>query len=274
MVDVIREENKNLKKDLISSLIDVDVDLKEKFLKSLERQEERVQQCLDEISSILQEHIQKELIIQAVTQFENLQLLLIVNKINENKHFTRNQIAIHFLAILDNLLALIHEKLTLNHFEVLKENMDGLSNGKSFSYSNMKKRQMDLIQKGYISKIRKLGYTLKLKDTYCKTINHIISVYPQHREKLLDMEIEGYGLVHSKSAPKMEVCKSAAVVIGSQLSDYFTKEEEKSSLWNYLGEIANEDEEKLKRKVSRFKTNLRNEQNSNAVSFKNIEKRN
>ncbi len=63
MVDVIREENKTLKKDLISSLINVQVNVKEKFLKSLERQEERVQRCIDEINSILQDHIPQELLI-------------------------------------------------------------------------------------------------------------------------------------------------------------------------------------------------------------------
>ena len=157
MAGTIREDNKTLKKDLISSLINVQVNVKEKFLKSLERQEERVQGCLDEINEILQDHIPQEFLVQTITQFENLQLLLIVNRINENKHFTRNQIAIYFLAILDNLLALIHEKLSQNHFEIMKNNMEGLSIGKSFSYNEMKKRQIELIQKGYISKIRKLA---------------------------------------------------------------------------------------------------------------------
>ena len=259
MVDVIREENKKLKTDLISSLINVQVNVKEKFLKSLERQEERVQGCIDEINSILQDHIPQEFLIQTVTQFENLQLLLIVNRINENKHFTRNQIAIYFLAILDNLLALIHEKLSQNQHAIIQNNMEGLSTGKSFSYNEMKKKQIELIQKGYISKIKKIAYTLKLKDTYCQTVNHMISVYPQHKDKLQDMEIEGYGLVHSKSVPKMDVIKSTAVVIGSQIPSYFTKEEEKDLIWNYLEEITEEDEEKIKRKVNRFKTNLRNE---------------
>ena len=261
MADAIREENKILKKDLISSLIDVQVNAKEKFLKSLERQEERVQECIDEITSILRDHIQQEFLIQAVTQFENLQLLLIVNRINDNKHFTRNQITMHFLAILDNLLASIHEKLTHNHFEILKSNMDGLSTGKSFSYNEMKKKQIELIRKGYILKIRKLGYTLKLKDTYCQIVNHMISIYPQHKEKLQTMEIEGYSLVHSKSVPKIDVTKSTAVVIGSQIPHYFTKKEEKSLMWNYLEGITDEEEEKIKRKVYRFKTNLRNEEN-------------
>ncbi|MHA1198948.1 MAG: hypothetical protein ACTSQF_06305, partial [Candidatus Heimdallarchaeaceae archaeon] len=168
MIEVIRGDNTNLKKELISSLIDVEISAKEKFLQSLDRQEERVQDCIDELVDILQEHIQREFLIQAVTQFENLQLLLIVKKLNKSKHFTRNQIVINFLAILDNQLASIYEKLTPSHLEVLRLNMEGLSSGKSFSYNIMKKVQIELIQKGYISKIRKLGYTLKLKDQYCQ----------------------------------------------------------------------------------------------------------
>jgi tryptophan synthase alpha subunit len=87
----------------------------------------------------------------------------------------------------------------------------------------------------------------------------MISVYPQHKEKLQVMEIEGYGLVHSKSVPKIDVLKSAAVVIGSQISTYFTKKEEKNLFWNYLEKITEEGEEKIKRKVNRFKANLRSE---------------
>ena len=57
MTEVIRGENNKLKKELISSLIDIEVSAKEKFLQSLDRQEERVQECIDELVDILQEHI-------------------------------------------------------------------------------------------------------------------------------------------------------------------------------------------------------------------------
>ena len=145
MTEVIRGDNKELKKDLISSLIDVEIDTKEKFLQSLEKQEEKVQTCLDEMIGALQEHIPREFLIQATTQFENLQLLLIVKKLNDSKHFTRNQIAVNFLAILDNLLASTYDKLSQFHFEILRENLQGLSSGKSFSYNEMKKIQIELI---------------------------------------------------------------------------------------------------------------------------------
>jgi hypothetical protein len=259
MTEVIRGDNKELKKDLISSLIDVETDTKDKFLQSLEKQEEKVQVCIDEMMDILQEHISRDYIIQAVTQFENLQLLLIVKKLNNSKHFTRNQIAINFLAILDNLLASSYDKLSQFHFEILRDNMQGLSSGKSFSYNEMKKIQIELIQKGYISKIRKLGYTLRLKDQYCKIINHMMSVYPQHFEKLSAMEIKGYDLVHSKSIPKIDVTRSAAVVVGSLINEYFKKKDEQTLLWKYLEGITEEEEEKIKRKVYRFKANLKKE---------------
>ena len=268
MTEVIRGDTKELKKDLISSLIDVEIDSKEKFLRSLEKQEEKVQICIDEMIEVLQEHVPREFLIQAVTQFENLQLLLIVKKLNNSKHFTRNQITVNFLAILDNLLASAYDKLSHSHFNILRENMQGLSGGKSFSYNEMKKIQIELIQKGYISKIRKLGYTLRLKDQYCQIINHMMSIYPQHLEKLCAMEIKGYDLVHSKSIPKIEVTQSAAVVIGSLIADYFKKKDEQTLLWKYLENITNEEEEKIKRKVYRFKSNLKNENdNSNIFSY-------
>ena len=266
MTEVIRGDKKELKKDLISSLIDVKTDTKEKFLQSLEKQEEKVQGCLDEMIEILQEHIPRDFLIQAVTQFENLQLLLIVRKLNNNKHFTKNQIAVNFLAILDNLLASTYDKLSQFHFEALRENMQGLSTGKSFSYNEMKKIQIELIQKGYISKIRKIGYTLRLKDQYCKIINHMMSVYPKHFEKLSAMEIKGYDLVHSKSIPKLEITQSAAVVLGSLINEYFKKKDEQTLLWKYLENITNEEEEKIKRKVYRFKANLKKE-NDDTVLF-------
>ncbi|MHA1516693.1 MAG: hypothetical protein ACTSPF_14260, partial [Candidatus Heimdallarchaeaceae archaeon] len=122
--------------------------------------------------------------------------------------------------------------------------------------------------KGYISKIRKLGYTLRLKDQYCQIINHMMSIYPQHMEKLSAMEIKGYDLVHSKSIPKIEITQSAAVVVGSLITDCFKKKDEQTLLWKYLENITNEEEEKIKRKVYRFKSNLKNENyNSNIFSY-------
>jgi len=265
MTEVIRGENNNLKKELISSLIDIEVGAKEKFLQSLDRQEERVQECIDEIIDVLQEHIKREHLIQAVAQFENLQLLLIVKKINKSKHFTRNQIVINFLAILDNLLASVYEQITPNHFDILRENMDSLSSGRSFSYNGMKKKQIEFIQNGYISRIRKLGYTLKLKDQYCRIISHMMSIYPQHLEKLSDMEIAGYELVHAKSVPKLEVIKSAAVVVGTLISRYFEKKEEQKKLWKYLESITDEEETKIRRRVYRFTSNLKKEDNPSSL---------
>ncbi|MEE9411121.1 MAG: hypothetical protein V3V41_09360 [Candidatus Heimdallarchaeota archaeon] len=267
MADVVRGDNKELQKDLISSLIDVEIGSKEKFLQKLEKTEEKVQESIDEIIDILHDHIPKEFLIQSVTLFENLQLLLIVKRINRNKHFTRNQIAINFLAILDNLLASIFEQLSQVHFDLLKHNMQGFSSGKSFSYNEMKKKQMELIQRGYITKIRKLGYTLKLKDKYCHIVNHMATIYPQHSDKIYEMEIAGYELVHSKSIPKIDTTKSAAVIIGTLISSYFTRKEVESQIWKYLVEITNEEEEKIKKKVYRFKSNLKKENETNLYSY-------
>ncbi|MHA1829818.1 MAG: hypothetical protein ACTSX6_14350 [Candidatus Heimdallarchaeaceae archaeon] len=259
MADIVREENRVLKRDLISSLIEVDAKMKEKFLKNVEKLEERVQECIDEILFTLQDSIPKDLLIQAVVQFENLQLLLIVNRINENKHFTKNQIAIYFLAIVDNLLASKYEKLSTTHFKILRENIQGLSSGKSFSYNYMKKMQIELIQRGYISKIRNLTYTLKLKDKFCQIMNHMSNFYPQYKPELIRMETEGYSLIHSKATPKLDVTTSAAVVIGALTSRYFKKKEEREQIWKYLEEITNKEEKTLKRKVYRFNSNLRKE---------------
>ncbi|MHA1259785.1 MAG: hypothetical protein ACTSRO_09155 [Candidatus Heimdallarchaeaceae archaeon] len=242
MVDIVREENRVLKRDLISSLIEVDAKMKEKFLKNVEKLEERVQGCIDEILFTLQDSIPKD-----------------VNRINENKHLTKNQIAIYFLAILDNLLASKYEKLSATHFKILRENIQGLSSGKSFSYNYMKKMQIELIQKGYISKIRNLTYTLKLKDKFCQIMNHMSNFYPQYKPELIRMESEGYSLVHSKATPKLDVTTSAAVVIGALTSKYFKKKEERKQIWKYLEEITNKEEKTLKRKVYRFNSNLRKE---------------
>ncbi|MCE7740427.1 MAG: hypothetical protein GPJ50_13710, partial [Candidatus Heimdallarchaeota archaeon] len=60
----------------------------------------------------------------------------------------------------------------------------------------------------------------------------------------------------------------AAVVVGSLIADYFKKKDEQTLLWKYLENITNEEEEKIKRKVYRFKSNLKNENdNSNIFSY-------
>jgi len=257
MNDVTGEDSKTTKTIIVTSLVDIDIKEKNKFIRALERQEERVQECIDEIILILQEHIQKEILIQAVTQFENLQLSLITDKLRKNKNLTRNQIVTTFLAILDNLLALVYERLTPAHFSLLRYSLEGLSNGKSFSYNNMKRNQIHLIQEGYITKIRKLGYTLKLKDQYCQILSHMMSVFPEYNKRLNEIEIKGYDLIHSKAIPKLEVKKTATVIIGSLISSYFEKKDEKQRIWKYLEEIVDEDEKQIMRKVYRFNSNLK-----------------
>ena len=267
MSEVTREDFDDIKDTIISSLVDPEVKDKDRFINSLEKQEERVQECIDEIINVLQDHIPKEILIQAVTQFESIQLILITDKINSKKHFTRNQIATIFLAILDNILSLIYENISSLHFDLLRKNMQGLSDGKSFSYNNMKKIQIELIQSGCITKIRKIGYTLKLKDSYCQIISNMMSVYPQYKNQLSEIEITGYDLIHSKAIPKLEVNISAAVLIGSLLPVYFKKNEEKEILWRYVEEITNEDESQLKRKIYRFRSNLRKMENVDLFSY-------
>ncbi|MHA2357254.1 MAG: hypothetical protein ACXABK_00610 [Candidatus Heimdallarchaeaceae archaeon] len=257
MNNVTGEDIKTTKENIVTSLVDIEIEEKNKFIRALERQEERVQECIDEIILILQEHVQKEILIQAVTQFENLQFSLITDKLKKNKNLTRNQIVTTFLAILDNLLSLIYEQLTPAHFELLRYSMEGLSEGKTFSYNTMKKYQINLIQEGYISKIRKLSYTLKLKDQYCQMLSHMMSIFPEYNEKLHDLEIEGYNLIHSKAIPKTDVKKSAVVVIGSLVSSYFEKKDEKQRIWRYLEDVIDEEEKQIMRKVYRFKSNLK-----------------
>ncbi|MCG3220094.1 MAG: hypothetical protein H7641_01835 [Candidatus Heimdallarchaeota archaeon] len=269
MSEVTRDDFDDIKDGIISSLVDSELIGQDRFICSLERMEERVQGYIDEIIIILQDHISKEILIQAVTQFESIQLLLITDKLNRNKHFTRNQIVTIFLAILDNVLSLIYENVTISHFELLRKNMKGLSNGKSFSYNNMKKIQIELIQSEYITKIRKIGYTLKLKDSYCQIISNMMSVYPQFKDQLSEVEVTGYDLIHSRAIPKLEVTKSAVVVIASLLPIYFKKKEEKQNIWKYIEEIIDEDEEQLKRKIYRFRSNLRKMENVDLFNYKN-----
>lgn len=269
MSEVTREDFDDIKDNIISSLVNSDLKDKDRFISSLERQEERVQECIDEIINVLQDHIPKEILIQAITQFESIQLILITDKLNNNKHFTRNQITTFFLAILDNIFSLVYESITSYHFNLLRKNMQGLSNGKSFSYNNMKKTQIELIQSGYITKIRKIGYTLKLKDSYCQIISNLMSVYPQFRNQLSEIEIAGYDLIHSKAIPKLEVRKSAAVIVGSLLPVYFKKNDEKQQLWKYVEEVIDEDESQLKRKIYRFRSNLRKKENVDLFSYNN-----
>jgi hypothetical protein len=131
----------------------------------------------------------------------------------------------------------------------------------------MKKTQIELIQAGYITKIRKIGYTLKLKDNYCQIISKMMSIYPQYKDKLSKVEVAGYDLIHSKAIPKLDVKKSAGVVIASLLPVYFKKKVEKQNLWKYVEEIVNEDEEKLKRKVYRFRSNLRKKEDIDLFTY-------
>lgn len=259
MSDVARDEIDELRDSITSSLVDIGTEKKEKLLLSLERQEVRVQECIDEMLVVLSDHIPQEILIQAVTQFESIQLRMITNRIKENKHFTKNQIAIVFLAILDNLLALIYDKIIPEYFSILRHNIQGMSNGKSFCYNTMKKTQIELFQDGYVSRIKKLGFTLLLKDRFCQILSNMITIYPQYIDELHELEIHGYNLIHSKSIPKIDVTKSAAVVVGSLIKTYFTKKDDQEKLWKYVEEITDEDYNQFRRKIYRFRSNLKKE---------------
>ena len=96
-----------------------------------------------------------------------------------------------------------------------------------------------------------------------------MSVYPQYKNQLSEVEVAGYDLIHSRAIPKLEVTKSAVVVIASLLPIYFKKKEEKQNIWKYVEEIVDEDEEQLKRKIYRFRSNLRKMENVDLFSYKN-----
>ncbi|MFW9851814.1 MAG: hypothetical protein ACFFDS_02640 [Candidatus Thorarchaeota archaeon] len=259
MSDVARDEIDEIRDSIASSLVDIEKNKNEKILLSLERQEVRVQECIDELLVILSDHIPQEILIQAVTQFESIQLRMITNRLKENKHFTKNQIAMVFLAILDNLLALIYEKITPEYFSILRHNIQGMGNGKSFSYNTMKKIQIELFQDGYISRIKKLSYTLQLKDRFCKVLSNMMSIYPQYIDKLHELEIRGYNLIHTKSILKIDVTRSAAVVVGSLIKTYFSKKDDQEILQKYVEDITDEDYSQFRRKIYRFKYNLKKE---------------
>ena len=123
----------------------------------------------------------------------------------------------------------------------------------------MKKTQIELFQDGYISRIKKLVYTLKLKDRFCQILSNMMTVYPQYYEKLNELEISGYNLIHSKSIPKLDVTKSAAVVFGSLIKTYFSKRDDQEILWKYVENITDEDYNQFRRKIYRFKSNLKKE---------------
>lgn len=259
MVDITGEELEERREGLAHPLIDHRKQLYSKYQQTLEKQEERFQVCIDEMLVILRDHIPVEILVQAVAQLESIQLRLVTDKLSENKFFTKNQIVVYFLAILDNLLGLVYEKLTQTHFNLLRLNVTGLNYGKTFSYPHMKKIQMKLIQEGYIMRVRSLCYTLKLKDKFCQIVSHIFGLYPKFTEKLREIEITGYSLIHTKSIPKLEPTKAAAVVLGLLVQCYFKEKKNQDLIWCFLEEITRENKKQMMRKVYRFKAKLKQE---------------
>ena len=259
MVDIAEEELEERREDLVLPIVSHRKHHYSKYQQTLEKQEERIQKCIDETMVVLRDHIPIEVIIQAVAQFESIQLRLVTDKLRQNKFFTRKQIVLYFLAILDNLFGLLYEKLTQTHFDLLRLSVTELSNSKSFSYSNMKKIQMKLIQEGYIIKVKSLCYTLKLKDKFCQIVSHIFGLYPEFTEKLRGIEIVGYSLIHTKSIPKLESTKAAAVVLGLLVPYCFEEKKSRDLIWCFLEKITGENKKQIMRKVYRFKTKLKQE---------------
>ena len=100
----------------------------------------------------------------------------------------------------------------------------------------------------------------------------MMSIYPQYIDRLSEIEVAGYELVHSKAVPKLEVRKSAAVVVGSLIPTYFKKREEQELFWKYLESITDEEENKIKRKVYRFRSNLKKEDEDTSLFSYSLKK--
>ena len=137
----------------------------------------------------------------------------------DNRYFTKNHIAIHYLALLDYRLSLVGSKLSPKHIEYVRELL-GIRKTKIFSFFSVKKTQSDLIAAGYIQRKHRNIYSPLLKDRVSQFVNDLSLLFPKFEEDFDRLQDKAFFLIDERIVPRIDI-ELAALVIVSSLLPFF-----------------------------------------------------
>ncbi|NPD89007.1 MAG: hypothetical protein HGN29_09785 [Asgard group archaeon] len=174
----------------------------------------------------------------------------------DKRYFTKNHIAIHYLALLDYRLSLVGSKLSPKHIEYVRELLD-IRKTKIFSFFSVKKTQSDLIAAGYIQRKHKNIYSPLLKDRVSQFINVLALLFPEFEEDLDRLQDKAFFLIDERVVPRIDIELAALVIVSSLLPFFIFDRSVTNTIWLIVKDEFNIELDFLKRKVYRYRGLIR-----------------
>ncbi|MCG3222359.1 MAG: hypothetical protein H7641_13350 [Candidatus Heimdallarchaeota archaeon] len=174
----------------------------------------------------------------------------------DKRYFTKNHIAIHYLALLDYRLSLVGSKLSPKHIDYVRELLD-IRKTKIFSFFSVKKTQSDLIAAGYIQRKHRHIYSPLLKDRVSQFINDLTLLFPEFEEDLDRLQDKAFFLIDERIVPRIDVELAALVIVSSLLPFFIIDRSVTNTIWLVVKDEFNVELDFLKRKVYRYRGLIR-----------------
>jgi len=174
----------------------------------------------------------------------------------DNRYFTKNHIAIHYLSLLDYRLTLVGSKLSPKHIEYVRELL-GIRKSKIFSFFSVKKTQSDLIAAGYIQRKHRNIYSPMLKDRVSQFVNDLALLFPNFEEDLDRLQDKAFFLIDERIVPRIDIELAALVIVSSLLPFFIIDRSVTNTIWLIVKDEFNIELDFLKRKVYRFRGLIR-----------------
>ncbi len=237
----------------------------------LER-ENRIMEFATQLSNIFIEYYPGKLVTEVLLQFQKLLPDFLEDY--GSKYFTKNHIANHFLALFDYRLSMVGSKLSPKHIDEVRDLL-AIKKGKTFSFFSMKKVQSQLFASGYLQRKRREVFSPMLKNKVSQIVNDLAIFYPDYEEKLDLLQELAFNLIDDRLIPRINLDDAALVIVSSLLPFYISDRGVMSTIWIILGEQFKIDLEHLKRKVYRYRSQLKkkNQYGQSGLGKNNVEDR-
>ena len=237
----------------------------------LER-ENRIMEFATQLSNIFLEYYPGKLVTEVLLQFQKLLPDFLEDY--GSKYFTKNHIANHFLALFDYRLNMVGSKLSPKHIDEVRDLL-AIKKGKTFSFFSMKKVQSQLFASGYLQRKKREIFNPMLKNKVSQIINDLAIIFPDYEEKLDLLQELAFDLIDERHIPRINIDDAALVIVSSLLPYYISDRRIMRTIWVILDDQFDMELEYLKRKVYRYRSQLRkkNQNGQSGLGRNNVEDR-
>ncbi|MHA1303888.1 MAG: hypothetical protein ACTSQE_12845 [Candidatus Heimdallarchaeaceae archaeon] len=229
----------------------------EETLSNLEKIETiitRVSKFTDRIITKLEDEISLTTLLESKRQFLNL-LPILIGKEPERKYFTKNNIATAYLAVLNNQLKKENGQITSVLIKKI-ESLEGITKGKSFTYTKVLELEYWLVKKGFLEKRTKEAYSEKVKDLSLKILEELRDAFPIIEAKSTNIVQNMNILLSKRYIPRLKI-ESAASVLITTLITYSFSASDKKRIINWLKKKHYTSDVDILKRVYRYRSRIK-----------------